>query len=120
MGQKRCQNSKFMPENDQINAKTIFIISFSKFISSVSHNKENEGGKRRKMVKVDIKLEATEEKYTGQESELDSKPYIYDPIKKQIMCTPGTTFIDMKEIKDEENKNEDRMKTVDKGISKVS
>ena len=82
----------------------------------MSGNKEN-----RRMVKVDVKLEHAEEINTGYELQLQhNQPYTYDPIKKQIVCSPGTTFVDMKELKDSSNRGEDRMKTVDKGISRVS
>ena len=69
---------------------------------------------------MDIKLENFEELNTDRAQEMISYPYTYDPIRKQIICAPGTVFVDLKEIKDENNKNENRMKTIHKGFSRVS
>ena len=85
----------------------------------MSENKENMQQIVRK-VKVDVKVEPFEEVNTENNPKVNDQPYVYDPIKKQIICSKGTIFVDMKELKDEINQDEERMRTVDRGISRVS
>ena len=51
---------------------------------------------------------------------LNHFPFKMNAGRKMITCPRGSTYLEMVEAKTEENKNEDRMKKVDRGISTVS
>ena len=75
--------------------------------------------KKEKSIKVDAKLEPFEELDT-EKGNVTTYPYTYNHETKQIICAPGTIFANLRELKDEQNRDEERMRAVHVGISRVS
>ena len=80
---------------------------------------ENNNIKKTKLVHVKAEIDQNDDFTAVYVPKLNNWPYTYDEERKLVICPRGSTYVEMKEQKTEENKDEERMRSVDTGISQV-
>ena len=79
----------------------------------------NNSQKRKQLVHVKAEIDPNENLSAEYVPKLNNWPYTYDEERKLVICPRGSTYLIMKEGKTKENEDEERMKSVNTGISQV-